>query len=133
MSETEKVSMNMNVVDLGHIDLLVEQGFYTGRTDFLRTAIRNLLATHSETTKQAVLGRSFTVGIHVYSRQDLEKAREAGKQLTIHVVGMLVIDSSVSVELALATIHSLQVYGVFRASEAVKAALTSRMSRSDSA
>ncbi len=129
MAETEKVSMNMNVVDLGHIDLLVEQGFYTSRTDFLRTAIRNLLTTHAETTKQTVLARAFTVGIHAYSRQDLEKIREAGKQLTIHVVGLLVIDSSVSVELALATVHSLKVYGVFRASEAVKTALASRMSQ----
>ncbi|MCW3095149.1 MAG: hypothetical protein JWL77_767 [Chthonomonadaceae bacterium] len=133
MAETEKVSMNMNVVDLGHIDLLVEKGFYSSRTDFLRTAIRNLLATHSDTVKETVVARAFTVGVNVYSRQDLEKYRDAGKQLTIHVIGLLVIDSSVSPELALATIHSLKVYGVFRASEAVKAALAAPMSPDGSA
>src|SRR5882724_2931529 len=111
MAETEKVSMNLTMVDLGQIDLLIDQGFYSSRTDFLRTAIRNLLATHSDTLKQAVSHHAFTLGVLNYSRQNLEIYQRAGTQITIKVVGLLILDPAVTPELALATISSIKVYG----------------------
>ena len=126
MADTEKVSMNMSVVDLGQIDLLVEQGYYSGRTDFLRTAVRNQLLTHADMVKQTVARTAMVLGVLHLSRTALEKRQAAGERLDVKVVGMLSIDQEVPPELALATIASLEVYGVFRASEAVKAAIAPR-------
>ncbi len=127
MADTEKVSMNMSVVDLGQIDLLVEQGYYSGRTDFLRTAVRNQLLTHADMVKQTVARTAMVLGVLHLSRTALEKRLAAGERLDVKVVGMLSIDQEVPPELALATIASLEVYGVFRASEAVKAAIAPRV------
>ncbi len=126
MSDTEKVSMNMSVVDLGQIDLLVEQGYYSGRTDFLRTAVRNQLLTHADMVKQTVARTAMVLGVLHLSRAALEKRQVAGEHLDVKVVGLCSIDEEVTPELALATIASLEVYGVFRASAAVKAALAPR-------
>src|SRR3712207_8916575 len=52
--ETEKITSNLGVVDLGQIDLLVQEGFYANRTDFIRTAIRNQIAAHADAVKQSV-------------------------------------------------------------------------------
>lgn len=127
MAETEKVTINMSVVDLGQIDLLVEEGFYSSRTDFIRTAIRNLLAVQSEPVKQSVVRRSMAIGAVSYSRQDLEKKLKNGEQVEIRVVGLLELGPDVTPELAQKTIASIKVSGVFHASEAVKAALADRI------
>ena len=127
MADTEKVTINMSVVDLGQVDLLVEEGFYSSRTDFIRTAIRNLLAVHSEVVKQSVVRKTMAIGVVGYSQGELEKFVAEGKQLEIRVVGLFVLESSVSPELARAAIRSLKVLGVFRASDEVKAALADRI------
>lgn len=126
MSDTEKITLNLGVVDLGQVDLLVEQGFYSSRTDFIRTAIRNQLVAHADQLKQTVARKSSVLGVVGFSRHDLEQVRAEGKQLEISAVGLLVLADDISPELALATIKSLNVYGVLRASEAVKAALQKR-------
>jgi Arc/MetJ-type ribon-helix-helix transcriptional regulator len=122
-TDTEKVSMNMNVVDLGHIDLLVDQGFYTGRTDFLRTAIRNLLTTHSDTLKQAVAREYMVVGVLSFGRKALERTLAKGEKLDLRVVGVLTLGNDVTPELARQAIRSVKVQGAFRASQDVKDAL----------
>jgi Arc/MetJ-type ribon-helix-helix transcriptional regulator len=126
MPDTEKVSMNMSVVDVGQIDLLVDQGYYASRTDFLRTAIRNQLLAHADMVKQTVARSAMVLGVLHLSRAALEQRQAAGEHLDVKVVGLCSIDQEVPPDLALATIASLQVYGVFRASAAVKAALASR-------
>jgi Arc/MetJ-type ribon-helix-helix transcriptional regulator len=117
----------MGPVDLGQIDLLVREGFYQNRTDFIRTAIRNQLNTHAEAVKQTVVRKELVLGLQHYARSDLEAVRAAGETLEIKVLGLASIADDVSPELALETIASLDVLGAFRASPAVKAALASRI------
>jgi Arc/MetJ-type ribon-helix-helix transcriptional regulator len=126
LTELEKITINMGPVDLGQIDLLVREGFYQNRTDFIRTAIRNQLNTHAEAVKQTVVRKELVLGLQHYTRSDLEAVRVAGEALDIRVLGLVSIAADVSPELALETITSLEVLGTFRASPAVKAALASR-------
>jgi len=125
--ETEKITINLGVVDLGQVDLLVQEGFYSNRTDLIRTAIRNQLATHADVIRQAVSRKSYVLGLQAYSRQDLEAVQAAGETLQIHVLGLASIAQDVTPELALATIESVYVLGALHASPAVKAALADRI------
>jgi Arc/MetJ-type ribon-helix-helix transcriptional regulator len=127
MSETEKITINLGPVDLGQIDLLVREGFYSNRTDFIRTAIRNQLATHAEAVRQTVARQTLVLGVQHFSRRDLEAVRDAGERLRIEVLGLASIADDVSPELALETIESVIVLGAFRASPAVKRALADRI------
>jgi len=127
MSETEKITINLGLVDLGQVDLLVQEGFYSNRTDFIRTAIRNQISVHAEEVRQTVARKTLVLGLQHYTRQDLEAVQAAGETLEIKVLGLASIADDVSPELALATIDSLVVLGAFRASPAVKAALASRI------
>ena len=127
MSETEKITINLGVVDLGQIDLLVQEGFYQNRTDFIRTAIRNQLGAHAEAVKQTVARKEMVLGLQHYTRRDLEAVRQAGETLEIRVVGLASIADDVTPELALATIDSIDVLGALRASPDVKAALADRI------
>lgn len=126
-AETEKITVNLGPVDLGQIDLLVAEAFYSNRTDFIRTAIRNQLATHAETVKQTVARKTLVLGLQHYTRQDLEAIRAAGQRVQIKVLGLASIAEDVSPELALATIDTIVVLGAFRASDAVKRALAGRI------
>ncbi len=126
-SELEKITINMAPVDLGQVDLLVREGFYQNRTDFIRTAIRNQLATHAESVRQTVARKELVLGLQHYTRRDLEAVRAAGETLRIRVLGLASIAEDVPPELALATIESIEVLGAFRASRAVKAALAGRI------
>ena len=121
--KTEKITINLGLVDLGQIDLLVQEGFYTNRTDFIRTAIRTQLAARGEALDQTAARRTLTLGSSHYSRRDLEEIRDAGQMIHIRVLGLASIAADVSPQLALATIASVEVLGAFRAPIAVKAAL----------
>ena len=125
--DSEKITINLGYVDLGHIDLMVEEGFYSNRTDFIRTAIRNQLERHADVVKQSTARKSLDLGLRYYSREDLEAARRAGDVLHIHVLGLARIAPDVTPELARATIASVAVLGALHASPAVKAALADRM------
>jgi Arc/MetJ-type ribon-helix-helix transcriptional regulator len=123
----EKITINLGFIDLGQIDLLVQEGFYSNRTDFIRTAIRNQLATYAETVKQTVARKTLVLGLQHYTRRDLEAVRAAGQKLQVQVLGLASIADDVSPELARATIDSLVVLGGLRASTEVKAALADRI------
>ena len=123
----EKITINLGCVDLGQIDLLVQEGFYANRTDLIRTAIRNQIATHGESVRQAVARKTLTLGIQYFSKDDLEALQAAGQKLEIRVLGLATIDPAVTPELALATIESLTVLGALHAGPAVKAALRERI------
>lgn len=127
VSDSEKITINLGYVDLGHIDLMVQDGFYSNRTDFIRTAIRNHLERHTDVVKQSVARKSLDLGLRHYSRDDLEAARKAGQLLDIHVLGLASIAQDVTPELARATIASVVVLGALHASPAVKAALADRV------
>jgi Arc/MetJ-type ribon-helix-helix transcriptional regulator len=126
VGESEKMTINLGVVDLGQIDLLVQEGFYSNRTDLIRTAIRNQLALHSDEVRSTVARRTLVLGLQSFSRADLERARGSRRMLQIHVVGLARIADDVTPELARATIQSVEVLGAFHASAAVKAALADR-------
>jgi Arc/MetJ-type ribon-helix-helix transcriptional regulator len=126
-SESEKITINLGPIDLGQIDLLVQEGFYSNRTDLIRTAIRNQLNGHADVVKQTVARRSLVLGMQHYSRADLEAIQAAGQRLQIQVLGLASIASDVSVELALATIESIFVLGSLHASAVLKAALAQRI------
>lgn len=126
-ADSEKITINLGYVDLGHIDLLVQDGFYANRTDFIRTAIRNQVERHAEATRQSTMRKSLDVGLRHYGRDELEALREAGSTLDIRVLGLVVIAPDVPVDLARATIGSIKVLGALQASVAVKAALAERM------
>jgi Arc/MetJ-type ribon-helix-helix transcriptional regulator len=125
--DTEKITINLGHVDLGQIDLMVQDGFYSNRTDFIRTAIRNQLDRHADVVKQSVARKSLELGLRHYSREDLEAVRAAGQTLHIHVLGLASIASDVTPQLARATIASVIVLGALHASPEVKAALVDRV------
>ena len=126
-TDSEKITINLGYVDLGHIDLLVQEGFYSNRTDFIRTAIRNQIERHADVVRQAVTRKSVDLGLRHFSREDLEAVRDAGQVLDIRVLGLATIAPDVTPELARATIASLTVLGALHASAAVKAALADRI------
>jgi Arc/MetJ-type ribon-helix-helix transcriptional regulator len=124
---SEKITINMGFVDLGQIDLLVSEGFYGNRTDFIRTAIRNQIGTHAEAVKQVVARKTLVLGLQHFSAADLQSIKAAGQTLAIRVLGLVTIANDVSPALALATIESLEVLGALSASPAVKTALRGRI------
>ena len=126
-NDSEKITITLGYVDLGHVDLLVREGFYSNRTDLIRTAIRNLLDRHGEVARKSVARQSLELGLRHYGREDLEALRAAGRTLHIQVLGLASIAQDVTPELARATIASLAVLGALHASPAVKAALADRM------
>ena len=125
--DSEKITINLGYVDLGQIDLLVQEGFYSNRTDFIRMAIRRQLGSHGDVLKQTVARRALVLGLQRYTRQDLERVRDAGEQLHIQVLGLATIDDDVPAQLAAQTIASIVVLGALRASPKVKAALAERI------
>lgn len=125
--DSEKITINLGYVDLGHIDLLVRDGFYSNRTDFIRTAIRNQLERHRDTVNSSVFRKGLDLGLRHYTRSELEAVAAAGETLHIQVLGLATIAQDVSPELARATIASVQVLGALHASPSVKAALSDRM------
>jgi len=125
--ETEKITINLGPIDLGQIDLLVEEGFYSNRTDLIRTAIRNQLAIHAQVVQETVVRRALVLGLQHFSKTELEAIRAANEQLDVQVLGLASIAADVSPELARATINSIVVLGAFHATPAVKAALADRI------
>ncbi|MBP2300881.1 CopG family transcriptional regulator [Azospirillum picis] len=125
--DSEKITINLGYVDLGHIDLLVDEGFYSNRTDFIRTAIRNQVDRHADVIRQTVTRKSVDLGLRHFSRADLEAACAEGRMLDIRVLGLATIAQDVSPELARAAIASLSVLGALHAPAAVKAALADRI------
>jgi len=130
MPDNEKLTINLSVVDLGHIDLLVEEGFYSNRSDFIRAAIRAQLNLHQEALKQATLRKSMVVGVLIYSRSDLEKYLAANEKVAIRVIGLVKLADDIPTELAAHTIDSIIVHGVLRCSSEVRKALSGRISES---
>jgi Arc/MetJ-type ribon-helix-helix transcriptional regulator len=126
-ADSEKITINLGYVDLGHIDLMVQEGFYSNRTDFIRTAIRNQLERHAEVVRRSIERKTLDLGLRHYSREDLEAARAAGQILRINVLGLASIAPDVTPELARATIGSISVLGALQASSEVRAALSDRM------
>ncbi len=125
--DTEKITINLGLIDLGQIDLLVQEGFYSNRTDLIRTAVRNHLASHADVVRQTVSRKTLVLGLQEFARADLETLKKSGKRLRIQVLGLARIASDVSAALALATIESVTVLGAFHASPEVKAALADRI------
>jgi Arc/MetJ-type ribon-helix-helix transcriptional regulator len=126
-ADTEKLTINLGFVDLGQIELLVQEGFYSNRTDFIRTAIRNQLDRHDDAVKQSVARHKLELGLRRYTRQDLEAARARGEVLHIQVLGLAIIAEDVSADLARVTIASIHVLGALQASQAIRTALTGRI------
>ncbi|MET0406894.1 MAG: CopG family transcriptional regulator [Hyphomicrobium sp.] len=126
-TDTEKITINLGYVDLGHVDLMVREGFYSNRTDFIRTAIRNQLDRHADVIKQTIVRKTLELGLRHFSRNDLETIRTAHESLDLNVLGLVSIASDVTPELARATIASISVLGALQASPEVKAALADRM------
>ena len=127
MADTEKITINMSAVDLGKVDLLVQEGLYSNRTDFIRTAIRSQLDKHNFEIQQSVTRNSYVIGVLVFDRSDLEKYKQKGEKVKWTIVGLLHLSNDITPELALEVIESIQVRGIFQASTQVKAALADRI------
>src|SRR5512137_2182858 len=127
MADTEKITINMAAVDLGKIDLLVQEGLYSNRTDFIRTAIRGQLEKHSLEIQQSVTRHSYVVGVLTYNRADLERYQQKNERLQIAIIGLLHFQNDISPELAAEVVDSIQVRGIFLASDEVKAAIEGKM------
>lgn len=127
IADSEKITINLGVVDLGQIDLLVQEGFYSNRTDLIRTAIRNQLTAHGDALRSTVARRTLVMGLQDYGRRELEAARDAGERLRIQALGLVRIADDVTPELAAEAIESISVLGVLQASPKVKAALAGRI------
>jgi Arc/MetJ-type ribon-helix-helix transcriptional regulator len=127
MADTEKITINMSVVDLGKVDLLVEEGFYSNRTDFIRAAIRYQLNRHEEVVQESAVRKSMVLGVLTYNRAELMRLQQQNEKVACRVVGMLHIADDIDAELARATVESIKVLGVFKASQAIKEALADRI------
>ena len=127
LPDSEKLTLNLGFVDLGSIDLLVRDGFYSNRSDFIRTAVRNQLATHADTAKKAASRLTLELGLRTFARKDLEEIQAAGDRLKIRVLGLVVIADDVTPDLARAAIESITVLGALHASAEVKTALADRL------
>lgn len=127
LPDSDKVTVNVGLVDLAQMDLLVAEGFYSNRTDFVRTAIRNQLQVHAESIRQTVLRKRYVLGQHRYSRRELEEVVASGQRLEIHVLGLAVIEDDVTPELADQAIASVQVLGAFIAAPATRQVLADRL------
>jgi len=127
MPDTEKITINLSAVDLGRIDLLSNEGFYSNRTDFIRTAIRKELDAQRDVLEKSVSRHAAAIGYVVYSRESLERLKKKRQKVDLSVVGCLQLTRDIPPELAVSTIQSLKVHGVLRASQAVKDALADRI------
>ena len=127
MSESEKITINMSAVDLGKVDLLVQEGLYSNRTDFIRTAIRSQLDKHNLEIQQSVARNDYGIGAVIYSRSDLEKRKARGEKMKINILGLLHLHDDIPAELAGEVIESIKLKGIFIASDEVKKALADRM------
>lgn len=127
MPDTEKITINLSAVDLGKIDLLVQESLYSNRTDFIRTAIRNLLDKHNFEIQQSVTRNSYVIGALIYNKSDFEKLRSKGARIKMTIIGFLLLANDISAKLAGEVVKSVQVRGIFHASDEVKAALADRM------
>ncbi len=127
MPDTEKITINMSAVDLGKVDLLVQEGLYSNRTDFIRTAIRNSLDKHNFEIQQSVARHSYVIGVLTYDRSDFEKAKQRGEKIKFSVMGLLHLQNNIPADLAAEVVESVQVRGIFIASDDVKQALADRM------
>jgi Arc/MetJ-type ribon-helix-helix transcriptional regulator len=128
VGDSEKMTINLGVVDLGQVDLLVQEGFYSNRSDLIRTAVRRLLASHEDVVQQVVTRKTLVLGIQHYTPADLQALRDAGERLQIRVLGLVSFADDVTPDLALATVDSITVLGALHASPAVKRALAARTS-----
>ena len=128
MTDSEKITINIGSVDLGRIDLLVEEGFYSNRADFIRTAIRNQLERQSNTVDSIKSRKSMVIGTQVYTNRDLMVKKDNNEMVNIKVVGMLILTDDITPQLALDTIQSITIHGVFKAPDDVKEALKDRIS-----
>lgn len=127
MPESEKITLNMSAVDLGKVDLLVQEGLYSNRTDFIRTAIRNLLDKHNVEIQQSVSRNSYGIGVLGYSRKDLERFKAKGEKINFKMIGLVNLATDIPADLASEVIESIKVLGIFIASDEVKEALADRM------
>ena len=127
MSDTEKITINLGPVDLGRIDVLVEQGLYSNRTDAIRSAIRTLLDRHEPVIQEMSVRKSFSMGVLIYNQKDFERFKAEGRRVSIHVIGHLTLARDIDPQLARETIESISVRGVFRASDQLKEALADRI------
>ena len=127
LPDSEKITINLGHVDLGQIDLLVRDRFYSNRTDFIRTAIRNQLATHGEAVRGSILRNELELGYRRFTRAELLAAQESGIRLRIRVLGLAVVDQDVTPELALDTIESITVLGALHLSRDLRSALSDRI------
>lgn len=126
IADSEKITINLGFVDLGHVDLLVAEKFYANRTDFIRTAIRSQIERHAAAIRQSVARKALVIGLRHFTRAELEQLRTAGEKLEIRVLGLATIANDVTPELALATITFIEILGALHAAPAVKAALADR-------
>ena len=129
MSESEKITINLSAVDLGKVDLLVQEGLFTNRTDFIRTAIRNLLDKHNLEIQQSVTRHSYGIGVFSYGRKEFERLRAKGDKIKFSVVGMLTLEDDIPSELALEVVESIKILGIFIASDRIKEVLANRIIR----
>jgi Arc/MetJ-type ribon-helix-helix transcriptional regulator len=127
MPETEKITINMPAVDLGKIDLLVQEGLYSNRTDFIRTAIRSQMEKHTFEIQQSVTRHAYVIGVLTYNRADFEKRKEKNEKLNIAIVGLLHLQDDISPDLAAEVVGSIKIRGIFSASDAVKTAIADRI------
>ncbi|MBW6466606.1 MAG: hypothetical protein K0B06_08895 [Brevefilum sp.] len=127
MSDTEKITVNIGIVDLGRIDLLVQEGFYASRADFVRTAIRNQLERQKTAVDSITTRKSMVIGTLSFNRHELDQKREDNEMINVKVIGMFILTDDVTPQLALDTIQSVTVRGVFKAPEDVKDALKDRL------
>jgi Arc/MetJ-type ribon-helix-helix transcriptional regulator len=124
---TEKITININTIDLGHIDLLVNEGYYATRTEFIKTAVKKQLDRHEEDTKKLIEQKAkhgdyeLSIGVGGFTKSELERIiQKKEAKIKMIFIGLFITPKDVTLELLEQAVESIKVYGVCRCSQEIK-------------
>ena len=128
-SFSEKVSVNINTSTLSSIDLLVDNGYYSNRSDFINQALREGLQKHQNTIDRIIEKKTeqsgespnhWFIGVYGLEKQDVEQAKNRGVEMEIKGYGVLVIDEDIDEEVLFATVRTIKVKGKIVCKKSIK-------------
>lgn len=123
INSTEKITINVNTSDLGKIDLLIHEGYYSNRTDFIKSAIKSQVNKHDDEINMILSSKKkkdWFVGVYVLTEDELQALKRYGRKKAIRGMGLLIVDKDVSLDLMKTSISAIETYGVCRCSSEIK-------------
>ena len=117
---SEKVSVNINTSTLSSIDLLIDHGYYSNRSDFINQALREGIQKHQKTLDRIIDAKTeangespnqWFIGVYGLEKREIDAAKSRGITMEIKGYGVLVIDAENDEEDLYPVIRSIKVKG----------------------